>query len=307
MKRIRCVAVFTLFAAGLSAVAQPVRVALSDFQVTAGLDASALTAQGYSAEALAEQGAFLLGKSLLNQGRYEVVDRRELQQQLTRAAGEPLLIRAAQQVNADVLLEGRVQSFSTRRQQVNQGGYQSDHQELQMRIGIEARDTVSGSVVAMASGSTRQRLRQTAALQTQLGEEDLLVLLEQAIQDAAPELNRGIEAFQDQLANREKVLLSIQTEQDPALVEIDGLLMGSTPLTDLPVYKGDHVIVIGKAGHRDVVKRIQLNQDTQLSLSLIRTELDAEEVKEILSGARINAYLGLEPALLIEHIQTSEE
>lgn len=283
--------------------AQVVRVALSDFEVTAGQVADRLTAGGTTPATMADQGAFLLGKNLVNQGGFELVDRRDMQKQLTDSESSPVLLRAAQQLNADVLLEGEIQSFSTRKQTVRQGGYESEHQELQLRVGIEARDTVSGSVVAMASGSSRAQIRQTANVSTQLGEEDLLNLLDEAIQNATPEITKAIERHRDQLANREVINLSISTGQDPALVEIDGLLVGTTPIQNLPVYRGDHVITIGKAGHRDIIKKVKLDQDTKLQVDLIRTELNADEIKEILSGARLSGYFGLEPALIIEQIQ----
>lgn len=295
-----------VLALGFWARAEVVTVALSDFTVTAGQDAAKGTVGGLSAESLAQQGAFALGKSLLKQGDYEVVDRREMLQKLQGDQAEPSLLRAAQQLNADVLMEGSVQSFSTRSQSVNQGGYQADFQELQMRIGLEARDTVSGRVIAMASGSANQPIRQTGNVQTQYGEDDILNLQQNAIDQALPELLEGIEAYRDKLESRQKIMLSISTDKDPALVEIDGLLIGSTPMQNVPVYAGDHVITVGKAGYRDVIKKIKLDQDVNIEVPLFRTELSAEETKEVLEKARLNAYWGIDSPILIETIERTE-
>ena len=297
--------ILTGLACGVMTVqAAPLRVALSDFKVLAGLDADAKTVGGLQTEDLARQGAFTLGQVLLDEGAFEVVDRRQLLDQLAKDPARPTLIRSAQQLNAEVLLEGSIQSFSTRMESVNQGGYATEFQELQMRVGIEARDTVSGGVIAMASGAAVIQLRQTANLQTQYGEGDILNLQEKAVRDAVPKIVKAIQRHRDRLADRQKIHLTITTPDDPALVEIDGLLVGATPIENLPVYAGDHVITVGKAGHRDVIKRIKLEQDTRIEVPLIRTELTADEVKDILSGARLNAYLGIEPALIIEHNTT---
>ena len=79
--------------------------------------------------------------------------------------------------------------------------------------------------------------------------------------------------------------------------------MGSTPLENLEVYKGDHVLTVGKAGHRDITKRINLEQDTRVTVPLMRVELSAEEMKEVLKNVRFHAFHGVEPALVIETIR----
>jgi hypothetical protein len=291
--------------AALSLQAAPMRVALTDFDVLAGRGADAKTVGGLGPDTLARQGAFTLGQVLLEEGGFELVDRRELLDQLGKDPARPTLLRSAQQVNAGILLEGSIQSFSTRTESVKQGGHAAEFQELQMRVGLEARDTVSGAVIAMSSGSDSLQLRQTANQQVQYGESDMLNLQEKAIRQAVPGLIKAIQNYRDRLDSRPTVQLTISTDRDPALVEIDGLLIGSTPIENLSVYAGDHVITVGKAGHRDVMKRIKLDRDTRLEVPLIKTELTADEVKEILSGARLNAYLGVEPALIIEHIDSN--
>lgn len=292
------------FSAACSLHAEPMRAALTDFDVLAGRKADAKTVGSLDPEQLARQGAFALGQVLLEEGGFELVDRRQLLDQLGKDPARPTLIRSAQQVNADVLLEGSIQSFSTRTESVSQGGHAAEFQQLQMQVGISARDTVNGAVIAMSSGSDTVNIRQTENLQVQYGESDILKLQEQAIRRAVPSLIQSIQAYRDRLDSRPLIQLSVITDQDPALVEIDGLLVGSTPMENLPVYAGDHVITVGKGGYRDVMKRIKLEQDTKLKISLIRTELTADEVQEILSGARLNAYLGVEPALIIEHLDS---
>ena len=71
--------------------------------------------------------------------------------------------------------------------------------------------------------------------------------------------------------NQPVIALSVKTSADPALVEIDGVLVGVTPLEKFTIHKGDHVFTVGKPGYRDVSKRILFEKDTAIDVPMIRT------------------------------------
>ena len=149
----------------------------------------------------------------------------------------------------------------------------------------------------------RRDFRQTAADQTEVDEDALLELMEEAIAKAVPSLQKTLNEVTERNRARPRVKLSISSTVDPALVEIDGILIGSTPLQDFEVYKGDHILTVGKAGHRDITKRILLEKDAHITVPLFRTELSADELKKIMENARVNAYIGAEPALVIDTVE----
>jgi hypothetical protein len=154
-------------------------------------------------------------------------------------------------------------------------------------------------MIAMSDGVAQQKFRQTANVQTILGEEDVLGMFEQALAKATPDLEQALQVRAQQQRSRPTVKLSIATSDDPAMVEIDGILVGSTPLTDYEVYVGDHVLAIGKPGYQDITKRIKMEKNTKIQVPMIRTELNAEELKEAVEKMRMHLIVG-EPALVIE-------
>ena len=194
-------------------------------------------------------------------------------------------------------------SFSSSKRLVNQGGYTSDFSDLTVRVALEALDAVDGSVVALADGAATKSVRQTEALQTVMGEDDLVQLMAQAIGKAVDEVSEALTLRAQKEFSRETVLLSVTSNADPALVEIDGILVGSTPIENLSVYKGDHVLTVGKAGHRDITKRILLEANTAIEVPLMRVDLNADEMKEVLESMRIHAVVGAEPALIIHTLE----
>lgn len=291
--------------------AAPIKVALLDFEDLTGLPSDPLLGGTIRPGALAEKGVYLLGRQLLGSETFELVDRRDFLQQIER--GRPLdanrptptrpsFLQAAQTLGAEVVLRGRLLSFSPGKQVVRQGGYDVEFVTLSLRVGVEALDTVGGAVIAMADGVASGQFRQTDQHFTQLSEEDALGLMEKALAQAVPALREALERRQSALAARPKVRLSVQTTADPALVEIDGILVGSTPLENFELYQGDHVLTVGKAGYRDVTKRILFEKDTRIEVPLIRTELSAEEWKDILEKIRLDVMIG-EPALIIRTIE----
>jgi len=297
---------------GLTAVccAQPMRVVVMDFDDQSGQRADARLGGAVAPGALAAKGVFLLGQRLLGSTNFTLIDRRDFIAQMDReqpmdqgkkTAARPTFIHAAQALRADVVLRGNIMSLSTGKQVVDLGGNRTEFTTLSTRIGIEALNPVDGGVIAMASGSAATKVRQTAAQSTELSEDDVLGLVERAIDDALPKLQTALQQTQLAQQARPRIKLSIKTSADPALVEVDSILIGTTPLVDAEIFKGDHVLTIGKAGYRDISKRILFEKDTSIEVPMIRTELSADELKQIYEKARLNIFQG-EPGLLIHTI-----
>ncbi len=308
MKMFKCVvAMAVLLAAGGVQAEDLFRVAVLDFGSQAGPLPSYVPATALGPQQLAEKGAFLLNKRLAQEPGFRLIDRRDFFAQMEKfqkdTEAQPSFLRAAQQLNADVVLRGNLMSLSSSRSAVHQGGYTAYLDDFSVRVGIEALDTRDGSVLAAADGVASRRFRQTENVQTTLGEDDVLMLMEGALQETIPAIKEALARKQDEFKNKPKVKVSITTSADPALVEIDGLLIGSTPLTDFEVYQGDHTITIGKAGFRDVSKRVLLEKDTRIEVPMLRTELTADEMKEVLDNSRVNIYQGVEPGFIIQTIE----
>ena len=292
----------------VSASAQDLfRVAVLDFENQAGPLPSYVPAAALAPAQMAEKGAFLLNKSLAQEPGFRLIDRRDFFAQMEKfkqdSEAEPSFLRAAQQLNADVVLRGHLMSLSSSRSSVHQGGYTAYLDEFSVRVGIEALDTRGGSVLAAADGVAARKFRQTENVQTTLGEDDVLMLMEGAMQETIPAIKEALTRKQDEFKNKPKVKLSITTTADPALVEIDGLLIGSTPLVDFEVYQGDHTITIGKPGYRDLSKRILLEKDSRIEVPMLRTELTADEIKGVLDNSRVNLYQGIEPGFIIQTVK----
>jgi len=283
------------------------RVAVLDFENQAGPLPSYVPATALAPAQMAEKGAFLLNKSLAQEPGFRLVDRRDFFEQMEKfkkdSEAEPSFLRAAQQLNTDVVLRGSLLSISSSRSSVHQGGYNTFLDEVSVRVGLEALDTRDGSILAAADGVAARKFRQTDNVQTILGEDDILMLMEGALKDTIPAIKEALTVKQDEFKNKPKVMLSITTSADPALVEIDGLLIGSSPLVDFEVYKGDHTITIGKPGYRDLSKRILLEKSTRIEVPMLRTELTADEMKDVLDNSRVNLYQGIEPGFIIQTVE----
>jgi hypothetical protein len=280
------------------------RVAVLDFVNQSGALPSYLPAGALSTEVMADKGAFLLNKQLAGQEGFRLIDRRDFFAQMekmkTEAGMETSFLRAAQQLNADVVLRGSLLTISSSRSSVKQGGYTADLDDVTVRVGLEALDTRDGLVIAAADGSASRRFRQTANVQTILGEDDFLQLMAGALDDTIPVIRNALEKKREELANKPTVRLAISTTEDPAMIEIDGLLIGTTPLTDFVVYQGDHTLTISKPGYREISKKILLEKDTRIQVPMLRTVLSADEIKDVLDKSSVNIYSGIEPALIIE-------
>ncbi len=260
------------------------------------MKADALQGGGIAPGAMAEKGVFVLGKTLANRPGFTLIDRRDLMEQMDKLKpmdqGEktptkPSFLQAAQLLRADVVLRGSILSLSSGKQMVNQGGYQADLSTLSVRIGLEALDAVDGSVIAASDGVARHSVRQTANVQTQLGEDDILMLMEKAVGEAVPAMEKALSARAEQQKQRPTIKLAIKTDADPALVELDGVLVGSSPIEEIEVYKGDHVLTISKPGYQQVTKRILFEKDARIEAPMLREQMTADEWAKIYEKASL--------------------
>jgi hypothetical protein len=291
--------------------AAPIRVAVLEFQDQTGMQSDPLLGGRIPQGSLAERGVYMLGKHLANREGFVLIDRRDFLDQVERTPAfdsgrrtptKPSFLHVAQAIRADAVLRGSLVSFSPGKQTVNQGGYRTEFATLSVRVALEALDAIDGTVIAVADGVARTQVRQTATLQTDLGEDEILDLLDQAVANAVPNLENTLLARAEAQRSRPTVKISVTTTADPALVEIDGILVGSTPLENFEIYKGDHVLTIGKPGYRDITKRILFEHDSRIEVPMLRTELTADEWKEVLDSMRIYTFLG-EPGIVINRIE----
>ncbi len=309
MKRLMvCIFIF----AGLltSAVAQPVRVVLLDFEDQTGMKADAQLGGGVDSAKLAEKGGYLLARELLKQDDFVLIERRDFMEQMKRlqsaksdkdAGVVPSRLEAARALRADVLLRGSIVSFSTSKEAINQGGYKAEFSRVLLRVVLQAQDAVNGAVIAVSDGAASQQFRQTSAKQTILGEDDILELFAKALTSATPEVEKGISKRIKAMKSREKLKLSVTTTQDPAMVEIDGVLVGTTPMEALEIYKGDHLLSVSRPGSVTVTKQIRLDKDARIQVPLLREDLTAEEKMVVYEKAEMKIYMtDGKPDLLIQ-------
>jgi hypothetical protein len=284
------------------------RVAVLDFENIASSAENGLLAGGVSAQDLSAKGAFLLSKEMLNDSDYVLVDRRDFTSRLPKETAKDdkpaSFIHAAQLLNADAVLRGSILSFSTSRESQKQGGYSAEFNKLSMTVMLQAIDAVDGAVLAMSEGSSGMSVRQTANVQLQLGENELLTMLSDSIKSAMPELKEGLQKRLTSQATRERSTLTITATEDPALVEIDGVLVGSTPIETLEVYQGDHIIKISRPGYVSFTKRLAISKDLTIKVPMLRLDMTADERMKILSSAEMKVYMqNQKPDLLIQEIK----
>ena len=291
--------------------AAPVRVALMDFTDQSGGSTDALLGGKVNTALMADKGVFALSKAMLGKGDFVLIDRRDFMAQMQKMGAtdegkptdiKPSYIQAAQALRADAVLRGMLQSFSVGKEKINQGGYQADFVTVTVRVMVEAVDAVDGTILAMAEGVAKDKLRQTANQQTELGEDEMLQMMQTAINNAVPELLQALTARMEQNAAREKVMLAVSASENPAMVEIDGILVGTTPFDSLEVYKGDHVLSVTRPGYMSITKRLVLDGNTKIDVPMLRTDLTAEERKQILEGSDMRVYLneGGKPDLVVQ-------
>lgn len=289
----------------------PVRVAVLEFQNQAGQTPDALMGGAGAPAAMAEKGVFVLGKLLANREDFTLVDRRDLIAQMERlqpkdqgerTPTQPSFLQAAQALRADVVLRGSILSLSSGKQLVNQGNYQAELSTLSLRVALEALDARDGAVIAASDGVARQSFRQTDSLKTSLGEDDVYQLLEKAVAEAIPGLERSLAARAEAARARPTVKLSVKTTADPAMVEIDGILVGTTPIEGLEVYRGDHVMTVGKPGYQQVTKRILFEKDSAVEVPMLREQLTAEELRDIYEKIQLKV-IQVDPGVIVHTIE----
>ncbi len=310
MKRIL---VALLAATALTARAEnesrPLRVAVLDFADQTGQKSDAKLGGAIAPGALADKGFLILGKHLLQAGGFDVIDRRDFVNQIEKLVPtdmglptptKPSFIQAAQQLRADAVLRGSILSFSTGKERVNLGGHATEFSTVSLRVALEALDAKDGKVIAVSDGASNRRFRQTEAVSTEMSEDDVLAMLEDATAQAVGVVQAELQKKEAELAARPTVTLAVKTTEDPALVEVDGILIGTAPLEGFEVYKGDHVLTITKPGYVAITKRVLFEKNTSIEVPMLRESLTAEERKEILQKANIDIINSDLPGLIIK-------
>ncbi len=299
MKNRLLLLVMLVVAVGM-AKAEPIRVVILDFEDNSGMTSDKQLGGTVDTKALADKGAFLMTSQMLGSADFVLVDRRDFMSQMSKRRlddeGKPTSLKpsyldAARALNADVLLKGSMMSFSTGKQKINQGGYHTIMAKVSMSVSIQAQNVVDGGVIAMSIGSASKSFRQTDAMQTELSEDDILDLMGDALAKSIPKVTQGINSKMTELASRPRVKLNLATTEDPAMLEIDGVLVGTTPFNGLEIYKGEHLLHVSRPGYESITKRMNLSQDTTIQVPMLRTDLTADEKVEILKSAELKAYL----------------
>lgn len=305
MKRIIMTAVMMVQAIGLTAA--PLRVALLDTEDLTGQKADPVTGS-LQPGAIAQKGAPLIGKLILKSGVFNIIDRRDFTTRLDQFRGPDSpnrldnsnALQAARALRADAILKSAVLSLSAENRTINQGGYNVQFKNLTMRVMVEILDSTDGSIIGMADGTASREFRITEADVTTLGEENILQLFESAAAKAIPEIEQVIAKRMEKNAEKSRVTISVKTLADPAMVEIDGMLVGTTPMDKMEVYPGDHMISITKPGYQAISKRVLVQKDTSLTVPMLRNELTMEELKEISKDMSLNRIAVMQPAWIME-------
>ncbi len=308
----RIYAAVILFACiAYSSMGETPRVAVLNFDTKTGRESG-----GHSglvpAKAVAAKGAYVLSRILLDQDEFTLVDRRDFTTQLEKLSHKelgnddprPTFIHAAQMLNADAVLRGTLLVYSTGAKKVRQGGHAADLSTLSLRVSIRALDAIDGSVLAIGSGVSQKDFRQTENVKISIGEEEVFLMLEDAVRQSVPDLKKGLTRRLQKKEKQDTVLLTVESTDDPALVEIDGALVGTTPLKSLEVYSGDHVLSVSRPGYETITKRIVLEEDSIIKAPMLKTDLTVKEKKEILEKADMRMYLTSgRPDILIQTIK----
>jgi len=290
--------------------AAPLRIALLDFEDATGAKPDAALGGTINTATLAGKGVDLLAKQLLEQKDFTLIDRRDFVSKLQKATPReiaegvprPAFIQAAQLLGAGAVLGGSLTTFSTGKEKQTQAGFSAELTKLSLRVTVRALDAIDGSVIAVADGVQEKEVRQTDAVKTEIGEEDVLTMMEQALAKAVPKVTKALSERQAS-AQRERVKVNVASTDDPALVEIDGVLVGATPMEGLEVYQGDHTISISRPGYVTMTKRLVLDKNFAVKVPMLRTDLTADERKAIMEKAEIKAYItNGKPDILIQEI-----
>lgn len=297
-----------LFFFTLSAQARPVRVIMLDFTDETGGSADVALTGALNSKSFTEKGVYFLEKSLLASAEFSIIDRRDFIEQIeqlqprdgsdpvantffaTRERPTPLsptFFNAARSLDGDAMIRGSLLALSTSRQQINQGGYKTEFTTLSLRVMLQALDVIDGSVIALEEGRASRKFRQTSSVQTQMGEDDLLQLYQQAVAAAVPGMETQLKG---RLQSKSKVKMWVQTSADPAMIELDGILLGSSPVEGVEVFRGDHTLSVTRPGYETITKKIILSGDMKIMVPMISNQLNAKERKEALANMNLRIW-----------------
>jgi len=298
------VSLISLFFA-LSAQARPVRVIMLDFADETGGSADAALTGPLNSTTFAKKGPYFLQQSLLSSPDFILIDRRDFVRQIeqlqprdgsdpvpgsffaTRERRTPLsptFFNAARSLDGDALIQGSLLSLSTSKQKINQGGHQAEFITLNLRVVLQALDTLNGGVIAVEEGKASRKIRQTSSVQTEIGEDELLDLYQQAIATAVPGIKTQLKG---RINQNTRVKVWIATSADPAMIELDGILLGSSPINGVDVLLGDHTLSVTRPGYETITKKIMLESNMKITVPMISNQLNAAERKEALSNMNL--------------------
>lgn len=299
--------ILIFFFLALSAQARPVRVIMLDFSDETGGTADVALTGNLNSRAFAEKGPYFLQKALLSSPDFTLIDRRDFVRQIeqlqprdgsdpvpgsffaTRERRTPLsptFFNAARSLNGDALIQGSLLALSTSKQKINQGGYQAELTTLNLRVMLQALDTVEGDVIAVQEGKASRKFRQTSTVQNEIGEDELLDLYQQAIAAAVPGIKAQLKGRVNGAAA--KVKIWVATSADPAMIEIDGILLGSSPVEGAEIIRGDHTLTVSRPGFETITKKIMLTNSMKITVPMISDQLNAEERKEAFSNLNLH-------------------
>lgn len=298
MKKIFLMLSVMLLVASAALAATP-RIALLDFEDETGTGAEGFLVGGTTADALAAKAAHLLARQLVETDVFTLVDRRDFTSQLDKEflgfdqefRPRASFLHAAQMLRVDAVLAGSLLSFSTSSEHVNRGANEVDFIKLSLRVAVRALDAVDGSILAMGEGVAHKKVRQSASTTTSWGEEEMLELMGEAIAVASREMVPQLQKRIDSRKDRERANLTVLATDDPAMVELDGMLVGSTPMEDLQVYVGDHILRVSRPGYRTITKRFLITADVKITTPMFREELTALEEKEMIEKLDMEIFL----------------
>jgi len=143
----------------------------------------------------------------------------------------------------------------------------------------------------MSNGTAEEEFPADERSDHVLSEIDALGILNRRLARALPAEEKALKELQAREQNRPLVKISVKTAADPALVEIDGILVGSSPLEAFEMYKGDHVLSIGNRAIRASPKRILMDKTCKIGSPLLRVTLGGRD-KESSEKMKINVVVG---------------
>ncbi len=183
---------FLFFVFILTAQARPVQIIILDFADETGGTADITLTGSLDSRSFAAKGPHFLQNSILRSPDFILIDRRDFVRQIEKlqprdgsdpvpesffATKErptplnPTFFNAARSLKGDALIRGSLLSLSTSKQKINQGGYQAEFITLNLRVMLQALDTLNGSVIAAKEGKAERKFRQTSSVHNEIGED----------------------------------------------------------------------------------------------------------------------------------------